>query len=636
MSKNKKLLIKIIVSVIFYVVAIILNLFVDLEEIIDLFKYNLFTIPKIITLIAFLLSYLTLAYSVIYKSFRNIINGKLLDENFLMLIASLGAFVIGNYVESVAVMIFYQVGELFESYAVGKSRNSISNLMDIRPEIAHKILEDGTTVDLDPSQVAIGDIIMVMVGEKIPLDGIIISGTTSLDTSALTGESIPKDVSVDDIVESGTINKGAVIKIRVTTTFENSTVSKILELVENASNKKTKAEKFISIFAKYYTPIVVGLAVLIATIPSIITNDFATWFYRSLNFLVISCPCALVISVPLSFFGGIGGASKEGILVKGSNYFEVLNKANIFVFDKTGTLTKGNFVVKEVKSYTTDEELNFVAYLAEKDSTHPIARSIINYIGNIEIDMSTLETEEISGEGMLAKYNGEVYLVGNTKLMDEYNVAYPNVESIGTVVHVAKIDKYLGYFVICDELKPESKILISKLNSKGYQTIMLTGDNENVAKAVSEELGLTKYYAGLLPTDKVDILEKIIQNKNKNDTVAYLGDGINDAPVLMRSDVGISMGQLGSDSAIEASDIVLMFDRLMDILIAKQISQKTMRIVKENIIFALSIKILVMIYSIFVPNPLMVFSIFADVGVSILAICNSMRAMKVSHSKDKK
>lgn len=631
MSKNKKLLIRIIVSAAIYIVAIILNHFFELEEIVDLFKYNLFTVPKVITLVAFLASYLILAYSVIYKSFRNVSHGKLLDENFLMLIASVGAFAIGNYIESVAVMIFYQVGELFESYAVGKSRTSISNLMDIRPEIAHKVLEDGTTIDLDPTEVAINDVIMVMVGEKIPLDGVVVSGATSLDTSALTGESMPKDVNVNDMVESGTINKGAVIKIRVTTTFENSTVAKILELVENASNKKTKAESFISVFAKYYTPIVVGLAVVITVIPSIITHDFVTWFYRSLNFLVVSCPCALVISVPLSFFGGIGGASKEGILVKGSNYFEVLNKANIFVFDKTGTLTKGNFIVKEAKSYTNDEELNLAAYLAEKDSTHPIARSIISHIGNIEVDTSTLEVEEISGKGMLAKYNGTVYLAGNTKLMDAYNIEYPNVDAIGTIIHVATTEKYLGYFVICDEIKPESKSLISKLNSKGYQTIMLTGDNEKVAKAVSEELGLTKYYAGLLPTDKVNILEQIIENKNKNDVVAYLGDGINDAPVLMRADVGISMGQLGSDSAIEASDIVLMFDRLMDILTAKQIARKTMRIVKENIIFALSVKILVMIYSIVVPNPMMWLAIFADVGVSVIAICNSMRAMKVNH-----
>ncbi len=618
MSKHQKQLIRILCSLIIFIPICIIDHVYPTRE--DFLTY--------IILGGYLLSYLLVAYKVVLKAIKNIAHGKILDENFLMLIASIGAFIIGETAEGAVVMIFYQIGELFENYAVGKSRDSIANLMDIRSEFATKIDENGEEMIVDPSEVAIGSTIIVKVGEKIPLDGIIQKGATLLNTAALTGESLPQEVKEGMEVTSGMINIGSVIEIQTTKLFEDSTVSKILELVENASCKKARAENFIAKFARYYTPIVVGLAAIIAVIPPLFTHDWGTWVFKALNFLVVSCPCALVISVPLSFFGGIGGASKKGILIKGSNYFEILDKANTFVFDKTGTLTKGNFAVQQVKFVGDEEEFYQTVYLTESKSNHPIAKCITQYVENRIVAISADEIEEVSGMGMIGKWKDHTYLAGNDKLMQSHHISYAMTESIGTIVHFAKDKSYLGYMEIMDEIKPDATTTIAYLNSKGYQTIMLTGDNEQVAKYVAEQLHLSHYYAGLLPTDKVGCLEEIM-NKNTQGTTVYVGDGINDAPVLMRADVGISMGGVGSDSAIEASDVVLMYDTLSSITDTKRIVKKTMRIVKENIIFALLVKMGILVWSmVAVPN--MWLAIFADVGVSVLAICNAMRAM---HSK---
>ncbi len=615
-SKNKILFYHIVVSCLVFILAIILDKFVNLQ---------------IISIVTYLIAYLILAYKPIYKSIRSITRGKIFDENLLMIIASVGAFAIGEYIESVMVMILYQVGELFESYAVGKSRKSISSLMDIRPDSATIINEQNEEEVVDPADVPVGSTIMVKVGERVPLDGIIIKGSTSLNTSALTGESLPREVSTGDTIESGTINLSQTILVQTTKAFGESTVAKILELVENASNKKAKTENFITKFAKYYTPTVVVCALILAIVPSIVTKDPLPWIYKALNFLVVSCPCALVISVPLSFFGGIGGASKRGILIKGSNCFEKLSKANIFVFDKTGTLTKGEFMVE--KCITSDEKTLFeAAYLCESKSNHPIAKSIIDFLNNQNYQNNTdALTEEISGKGIMVKNEDQVWLAGNTLLMEEYHIDYDKnaLEEIGTIIHFSKNDTYLGYMVINDTLKETSKELIATLNKEGNKTIMLTGDNEQVARKVATSLNLTAYYAGLLPNDKVTKLEEIIQQKNPNDVVCYVGDGINDAPVLMRADIGISMGTIGSDSAIEASDVVLMYDNLEDIIDAKNIAKKTLRIARENIIFALAIKFAILVYSVFL-TPYMWLAIFADVGVSVLAILNATRAL---HSK---
>ncbi|MCM1260019.1 MAG: cadmium-translocating P-type ATPase [Prevotella sp.] len=618
MSKNKKLLIRIILALVIFIPTCIVD-HIYLEKPNNLL-YVIFG--------CYFLAYLIVAYKVIGKAIKNIAHGKILDENFLMLIASIGAFIIGETAEGAVVMIFYQIGELFENYAVGKSRNSIANLMDIRPDFATKIGENGEEIIVDPSEVAIGSTIIVKVGEKIPLDGMIQKGSTLLNTAALTGESLPKEVTEGMEVTSGMINIGSVIEVQTTKLFEDSTVSKILELVESASCKKAKAENFIAKFARYYTPIVVGLAAIIAIIPPLFTHDWGTWVFKALNFLVVSCPCALVISVPLSFFGGIGGASKKGILIKGSNYFEIIDKANAFVFDKTGTLTKGNFVVQQVSISKNEEDFYQAVYLTESKSNHPIAKCITSYVENRTIVVSADEIEEISGMGIVAKWKENTYLAGNDKLMKSYHISYPVIESVGTIVHFARGNLYLGYIEIMDEIKPDAVETIAYLSSKGYQTIMLTGDNEQVASYVAEQLHLSDYYAGLLPTDKVGCLEEIM-NKNKQGTTVYVGDGINDAPVLMRADIGISMGGVGSDSAIEASDVVLMYDTLSSIIDAKRIVKKTMHIVKENIIFALLVKIGILIWSM-VAIPNMWLAIFADVGVSVLAICNAMRAM---HSK---
>ncbi len=614
-NKNKILLWHIIIATIVFLIGIIFDKIIKTES-------------QLIIIIIYVVAYLILAYKPIYKSIRSISHGKIFDENFLMIIASMGAFIIGEYFESVMVMILYQIGELFENYAVGKSRKSISKLMDIRPDEATIIKDNGEEEIIDPILVEIGTNIIVKVGEKVPLDGVIIKGNTSLNTAALTGESLPKEVFEGDYIESGTINLSKPIIIKTTKDFGESTVSKILELVENASNKKAKTENFITKFAKYYTPSVVILALIIGIIPSIITKDYSIWIYKALNFLVISCPCALVISVPLSFFGGIGGASKQGILIKGSNYFEKLSKANIFVFDKTGTLTQGKFGVENYYS-VNEEELFEAAYLAEKNSNHPIAKSIMEFLQNKNYSCKiSYPTEEISGMGIVVKGDNHQYLVGNKKMMNEYQIEFTNdIKELGTIIYVAKDNKYLGHFEIVDKIKEDSFELIKELNKIGKKTIMLTGDNEEVAKKVSTSLGLTDYYANLLPKDKVDILEEIIEKKAKNDIVVYVGDGINDAPVLMRADIGISMGKIGSDSAIEASDVVLMFDRLENIIDAKKIANKTLKIAKENIIFALLVKLIILVYSIFF-IPHMGLAIFSDVGVSVIAIFNAMRAMK--------
>lgn len=614
-NKNKILLWHIIIATIVFLIGIIFDKIIKTES-------------QLIIIIIYVVAYLILAYKPIYKSIRSISHGKIFDENFLMIIASMGAFIIGEYFESVMVMILYQIGELFENYAVGKSRKSISKLMDIRPDEATIIKDNGEEEIIDPILVEIGTNIIVKVGEKVPLDGVIIKGNTSLNTAALTGESLPKEVFEGDYIESGTINLSKPIIIKTTKDFGESTVSKILELVENASNKKAKTENFITKFAKYYTPSVVILALIIGIIPSIITKDYSIWIYKALNFLVISCPCALVISVPLSFFGGIGGASKQGILIKGSNYFEKLSKANIFVFDKTGTLTQGKFGVENYYS-VNEEELFEAAYLAEKNSNHPIAKSIMEFLQNKNYSCKiSYHTEEISGMGIVVKGDNHQYLVGNKKMMNEYQIEFTNdIKELGTIIYVAKDNKYLGHFEIVDKIKEDSFELIKELNKIGKKTIMLTGDNEEVAKKVSTSLGLTDYYANLLPKDKVDILEEIIEKKAKNDIVVYVGDGINDAPVLMRADIGISMGKIGSDSAIEASDVVLMFDRLENIIDAKKIANKTLKIAKENIIFALLVKLIILVYSIFF-IPHMGLAIFSDVGVSVIAIFNAMRAMK--------
>lgn len=621
MSKHKKRLIQILLALIIFIPTCIIDHVYSKRQ--DFVTYIIFGF--------YLLAYLIVAYKVMLKAIKNISHGKILDENFLMLIASIGAFIIGETAEGAVVMIFYQIGEWFENYAVGKSRDSIANLMDIRPDFATRIGENGEEMVVDPTEVEIGSTIIVKVGEKIPLDGIVQKGTTLLNTAALTGESLPKEVKEGMEVTSGMINIGSVIEVQTTKLFEDSTVSKILELVENASCKKAKAENFIAKFARYYTPIVVGLAAVIAIIPPLFTHDWGNWVFKALNFLVVSCPCALVISVPLSFFGGIGGASKKGILIKGSNYFEILDKANTFVFDKTGTLTKGNFIVQKVTIKENEDDFYQAVYLTESKSNHPIAKSITNYVEDLTVAISADEVEEVSGMGIVAKWKENTYLAGNDKLMEFYGISYLEIESVGTIVHFAKDKLYLGYIEMVDEIKPDAVETISYLNNKGYQTIMLTGDNEQVASYVTEQLHLSQYYAGLLPTDKVDCLEKIM-NKNAQGTTVYVGDGINDAPVLMRADIGISMGGVGSDSAIEASDVVLMYDTLSSMIDAKRIVKKTMSIVKENIIFALLVKIGILIWSM-VAIPNMWLAIFADVGVSVLAICNAMRAM---HLKNKK
>ena len=580
----------------------------------------------------FIISYLVVGFEILKKAVRNIFRGKVFDENFLMAVATIGAFAIGEFPEAVAVMLFYQVGELFQSYAVDKSRKSIASLMDIRPDYAN-IEKDGKVEKVDPDEVKIGDIIIVKTGEKIPLDGVVVEGTSSLDTMALTGESVPRVVKTEDEVLSGCINKDGLLKIRVTKEFGESTVSKILDLVENASSKKSKSENFITKFAKYYTPTVVIIAVLLAFIPPIILKDFNTfsvWLYRALSFLVVSCPCALVISIPLSFFGGIGGASKMGILIKGSNYLEALANTETVVFDKTGTLTEGIFEVQDIyaEGIEKDELLRIVAH-AENYSNHPIAKSVKKAY-NKEIDEKIIKNpQELSGKGIWAKIDEKDILVGNEKLMLEEKIDFKKCDEVGTILYVAIDKKYVGYVLIADKIKQDSPKTIRELKAMNIkETVMLTGDKKEVGEYVAKKLNMDKVYTELLPDGKVEKVEELLKQKSEKGKLVFVGDGINDAPVLTISDIGVAMGGLGSDAAIEAADIVIMTDETSKISKAINLSKKTMGIVHENIIFAIFVKIAVLVLTAFGASTMWE-AVFADVGVSVIAIINALRMLNI-------
>ena len=577
----------------------------------------------------FLTAYLIAGGEILWKAVKNILRGEIFDENFLMGIATLGAMAIGEYPEAVMVMILYRIGEYFQGLAVKKSRKSITDLMDIRPEHAN-VEENGIIITKSPEKVKINDIIIVKAGEKIPLDGEIIEGKAIIDTSALTGESIPREAQKGDTVLSGCINTNGLIKIRVRKEFTDSTVSKILELVEHASSKKAKAENFITKFAHYYTPVVVFGALLLATIPPVLTGTaFNIWIERALTFLVISCPCALVISVPLSFFAGIGGASKCGILIKGSNYLELLSKPDSVVFDKTGTLTKGLFKVTKINPQDgiTREKLLELTAAAENFSNHPIAISIKNAYGEKINPTAITDVVEDAGNGVSANINGIRVLAGNAKLMEKYNINFKQSNESGTIIYTAKNNEFIGYIVISDEMKPDSTDAVKELKKLVNNIVMLTGDSENTARHIAAKLGIEKYYSELLPADKVAKIEEIIQNKTKNKSVIFTGDGINDAPVLARADIGIAMGGLGSDAAIEASDVVIMDDKPSKIPAAVKIAQKTMLIVRQNIIFAIGVKVLFLMLGAF-GHMTMWGAVFADVGVTLLAVLNSLRALK--------
>lgn len=614
----KKTTTKIIIAFILFVIALTIN-------------FPNEWINKVI----YIISYAIIGLEIVWKAIKNIIKGKVFDEHFLMTIATIGAFAIGEFPEAVAVMLFYQIGELFQSYAVNKSRKSIASLMDIRPDFAN-LKRNNQIIKVNPEEVKIGESIIVKPGEKIPLDGVIIEGSSMIDTSALTGESIPRQVKINDEVLSGCINQNGLLTIKVTKEFGESTVSKILDLVENASNKKSKSENFISKFAKYYTPIVVITAVILAFIPPFILKmgTFTDWLYRALTFLVVSCPCALVMSIPLGFFGGIGGASKIGVLIKGSNYLEALSKTEIVVFDKTGTLTQGVFEVQKIETIeTSKEELLKLTAHAESYSNHPIAISVKKAYGK-EINNNIIEKiEEISGMGITAKIDGKDILVGNDKLMKEKEINYTKCNEIGTILYVAIQNKYAGYIVISDKIKQDSKKTIEELKKNNIKkTIMLTGDKKEVGEIVAKQLGIDAVYTELLPNEKVEKMEKLLQEKTTTGKLAFVGDGINDAPVLALSDIGIAMGGLGTDAAIEASDIVIMTDEPLKIVDAIKISKKTMRIVKQNIVFAISIKVAVLILSAFGLSTMWE-AVFADVGVSVIAILNSLRALNTKKTR---
>ena len=578
----------------------------------------------------FLVCYAVIGWDIVWKAVTNILHGQVFDENFLMTIATIGALILGEHSEGVAVMLFYQVGEWFQSYAVSKSRKSIASLMDIRPDYAN-VERNGKLEQVDPDEVNIGDTIVVKPGERVPLDGKIIKGTSALDTSALTGESMPRDVEPGMEVISGCINQTGILTIQTTKKYGESTVAKILDLVENASDKKGKTENFISRFARYYTPIVVFAAIALAILPPLVTGQpFSVWIYRALTFLVISCPCALVISIPLSFFGGIGGASKIGVLVKGSNYLESLAHTEVVVFDKTGTLTKGSFAVSQIKAIDMKEEqlLELAAY-AEDYSNHPISQSIQKAYGK-KIDNSRIsDVQEIAGHGVRAVIDGKTVLAGNTKLMNRENIAYTPSDAIGTVIYLACNGKYAGYIVIEDEVKADAPAAIRALKEVGVRkTVMLTGDADAVGKKVAQKLGLDQAYTELLPADKVDRVEAMLKQTSEKGKLVFVGDGINDAPVLARADVGIAMGGLGSDAAIEAADVVLMTDEPSKISAVVRIARKTIRIANENIVFALGVKLLVLILGA-TGYANMWAAVFADVGVSVIAILNAIRAMRV-------
>lgn len=617
--KQKKMLVRIIISFILMIAVKIIN-------------------PDgIVAIIAYLVPYAVIGWDILWKSVRNICHGQIFDENFLMAVATIGAMCTGDFSEGVTVMLFYQVGELFQSYAVGRSRKSISSLMDIRPDYAN-IERDNQIVQVDPEEVSVGDIIIIKPGEKIPLDGVIREGNSTVDTSALTGESVPRELSEGDDVISGCINLSGMLKVQVTKEFGESTVSKILDLVENSSSKKAKAENFITKFARYYTPCVVIGAVLLAVIPPLVTGgNWSDWIHRALIFLVISCPCALVISVPLSFFGGIGGASKCGILVKGGNYLEVLANTEIVVFDKTGTLTKGVFNVTAIHpDIISENELVETAALAESYSNHPISNSLKNEYGR-EIDKSRVkDVEEIAGHGVKAVIDGKNVYVGNDKLMEKIGVKWHPCHHVGTTVHVAIEGKYVGHIVISDELKRDSKQAISMLKQHGIRkTVMLTGDAKAVGENTAKLLNIDEVYTELLPADKVEKVEKLLNEKSEKGKLAFVGDGINDAPVLSRADIGIAMGAMGSDAAIEAADIVLMDDSPSKIATAIDISKRTLKIVYQNIIFALAVKAIVLIMGA-LGVATMWEAVFADVGVSVIAILNAMRALKVKEADKKR
>ena len=618
-KKQKKMLIRIIIAAVLIVV------------------FSLLPAEGYLRFVLFMIPYLVIGYDILKKAFKGILNKQVFDENFLMAVATVGAILLGDYSEGVAVMLFYQIGELFQSYAVGKSRRNISELMDIRPDYAN-IEKDGTLEQVDPDEVEIGTIIVVQPGEKVPIDGVITEGTSTLNTSALTGESLPRDAKAGDEVISGCINMTGLLKIRTTKEFGESTVSKILELVENSSSRKSKSENFISKFAKYYTPAVCYGAIALALIPPIVLlimgkpAVWGDWIYRALTFLVISCPCALVISIPLSFFAGIGGASNQGILVKGSNYLETLAQTKYVVFDKTGTMTQGVFEVSGIHhNEMPDEKLLEYAALAECYSSHPISKSLQKAYGK-PIDRNRVtDIEEISGNGVIAKVDGISVAAGNTKLMNRLGIAYQDCHHVGTVVHMAIDGKYAGHILISDIIKPHAKEAIAELKKAGIsKTVMLTGDSKRVADQVAEELGIQEVYSELLPADKVSRVEELLNQKSEKDKLAFVGDGINDAPVLSRADIGIAMGALGSDAAIEAADIVLMDDDPLKISKAIKIARKCIRIVYENIYFAIGIKILCLILgALGIANMWM--AIFADVGVMILAVLNAIRTLFVKN-----
>ena len=617
-KKQKKVLIRIIIAA----VLVIVLQFVPVEGYV---RFGLYMIP-----------YLVIGYDILKKAGKGILNRQIFDENFLMAVATIGAIALGDYKEGTAVMLFYQIGELFQSYAVGKSRRNISELMDIRPDYAN-VEKDGELEQVDPDEIEIGTVIVVQPGEKVPIDGVVVEGTSSLNTSALTGESVPREVSVDDEIISGCINMTGLLKIRTTKEFGESTVSKILELVENASSRKSRSENFISKFAKVYTPAVCYGALALAILPPIVRMAFmglapewGDWVYRALTFLVISCPCALVISIPLSFFAGIGGASREGVLVKGSSFLETLSQTKIVVFDKTGTMTKGVFEVNGIHhSPYKDEELLEYAALAESYSTHPISKSLQRAYGK-PIDKNRVsDVEEIGGHGLTAKVDGKVVAAGNAKLMQKLGIEYHECSHVGTIVHVAIDGQYAGHILISDVIKEHAAEAIVALKKSGIEkTVMLTGDAKNVAEHVAAQLGIDEVCSELLPGDKVEKVEELLTKKPEKDKLAFVGDGINDAPVLSRADIGIAMGALGSDAAIEAADIVLMDDDPLKISKAIRISRKCLRIVYENIYFAIGIKVICLVLgALGIAN--MWFAIFADVGVMILAVLNAIRTLFV-------
>lgn len=611
-KKMKKQIIIIITSIVLLIIAFLIN--------------------DKLSVVLFLLSYIIVGHKIIYKAFRNIIRGKVFDENFLMTIATLGAFFINEIPEAVTVMLFYQIGEFFQDYALDKSRKSISSLMDIRPDYAN-VVKGKDTVKVNPSEVKIGDIIVVKSGEKIPLDGIVESGDSALNTSALTGESKLRKVDIGDEVLSGSINISGILKIKVTKEFSESTVSKILELVENASNRKSESENFITKFARYYTPIVVIEAILLSVIPPVIFNqDFNTWIYRALSFLVVSCPCALVVSIPLGFFSGIGACSKNGILVKGSNYLEAISKSEIVVFDKTGTITEGEFKVRSIHNVDIrDNELLKLASYAEYYSNHPISISIKKDYGHKINPNKISDVKEIPGRGVIALVDNKKVMVGNNKLLEENNIEYEKCDIIGTIIYVAVDNVYHGYMVISDRIKDDSALALRLLKNLGVKkTVMLTGDKDDVSKNVFERLNINEYYSELLPQEKVNIINEFKKKLTDDGKIVFAGDGINDAPVIMSADIGISMGGVGSDAAIEASDIVIMTDELSKIATVINISKSTMKIVKQNIVFAISVKIFVLLLISF--GILTMWSaVFADVGVSVLAILNSIRILKIKY-----